>query len=193
MPDAVYVLNCQLAPFSLGHYCILLRDNNCFVNEDFDKEPKPSVINLLQGVFVCSMQYDEFLEWKQSKHFAKDILEDIDAIVESVADDAFNIMEEIEHFRLYIKRATKMPVHYPVASNNKKLAGSHWTHNVKTRLITAGYKEERVMNMPLGQALHDYMKLMENDGLVDLPRAGDLERAKMNSHLWRKKEDTCQI
>jgi len=66
VPDPVTVLGIRLQPFSLGHYLLLKRFGSCFVASE---QVELSISDLLFGIMICSMTYNQFNEWMSEQNW----------------------------------------------------------------------------------------------------------------------------
>ncbi len=87
------------------------------------------------------------------------------------ANDANYLIGEIQKFQDYIQSGSKAPEFWDERPDSKASA-AHWSQSIEVVLRgNLNWTESEIDEKPLGQALQDYFKFMENQGLVRLMSA----------------------
>lgn len=179
IPEPYRILGLRLRPFSLGHWLLMQRFNCAFIGtEATDKS------DLLTGVLICSMRYQEFLQFIEQKDFHKQIIKWGKRVGMLDLDDRGKL------FQTYLKDSLSEPAYVELRPGGDGVGD--WAQNLKITLMTRlGYTELEALDMPLSKALADYYKLAESDGFLRLLTAEDLEMQKQNDEALNKMEALC--
>jgi hypothetical protein len=192
IPEPFQILGLRLNPFCLGHYFLMRRFDCAFVNEE---SVNATIEDLVFGVLICSMTYEEFIEFLASENF----LSEVKQWGAQFRLD-FSFTEKVKLFNEYLSKAFKQPS--VVFEGDETNSGAHWSQTVKCALIAhCGYNESQAMNLPLSQAFHDFYKNAESNGvlrIVDdeevalLNASPDELKAEIERHFAAaRKEATC--
>ena len=77
----------------------------------------------------------------------------------------------MQKFQDYIKAGSKAPEFWD-ESPDSKASAAHWSQSIEVVLRgNLGWTQHEIDEKPLGKALQDYFKFMENSGLVRLMSA----------------------
>lgn len=157
IPEPYQILGLRLKPLSLGHYLLMERFNVAFVSSI---EATATQDDLILGVLICSMTYEEFINFlDEPDHIAQ---------IKSWGEKcgAYDLNEKVKLFKEYIDAASKQPVViYEQGASNE--SGAHWAQTIKLTLTgQLGYTEHEAINLPLSQAFSDFWKHAENQGAV---------------------------
>lgn len=171
VPEPYQILGLKLRSFCIGHYILLRRFDCAFVQ---DAKGEASHTDLILGVLICSMRPKEFLEFLESPDF--------ESTVAKWGHDVgmWDLKEKALLFQKYLKEGWKEP------PNINKQPGSgapgDWAQNVKITLTARlGYTADYVEEMPMSQALADYYRLAESDGVIKILNDSDMEAMEKNS------------
>ncbi len=94
---------------------------------------------------------------------------------------------EMQKFQDYIKAGSKAPEYWD-ESPDSKASAAHWSQSIEVVLRgELGWTQEEIDEEPLGKALQDYFKYMENQGLVRLMSAG--EAREISTPLTKEEAD----
>ena len=113
-PTKFVICGIELKPFSLGHYLLLERLKNPFLNDDPDLQ-----ININEGItqfyiclIICGHSYEDANELlKNTKLFQKQIKLFCKALKHNMKQDKnWNIYSKIQLFKDYINYFTAMPI-----------------------------------------------------------------------------------
>lgn len=171
VPDPYRILGLRLKPFALGHYLLLQRFGCAFIQEEIGTA---SVEDLILGVLVCSMTHREFLEFLEQKNFLKQT----QAWGKKLG--LIDFQEKALLFQQYLKQGLHEPDY--VALKPQNTGGGDWAQNLKITLMTQlNYTENQALELPLSQALADYYKLAESEGLILMLTKEDLAAADANA------------
>jgi hypothetical protein len=209
LPDSHSILGLNLEPFCLGHYILLSKYGCSFVAEDSSEDGKVGVNigDLLLGLMVCSQTYEDaqtyllgmernntqevFLskEEKQKARQAVKLTKKWGKYVTKTLKkvNSFSIYEHLTGFGLYIKEGCKQPIYFFEDDKDEGTTGGHWSQSIKLSLMEAGYSESRVMNMPLSQAFHDYIKLCERSGTVSMATEDEVKQIEEEERHTKRK------
>lgn len=174
IPEPYRILGLRLRPFSLGHW-LLMQRFQCAFAEGND----PSHGDLLTGVLICSMRYQEFLDFIEQKNFRKQIIKWGKRV------GMLDLQDRAELFKKYLSDSLSEPAYIELRPGGDGVGD--WAQNLKITLMTRlGYSEGEVLDMPLSKALADYYKLAESDGFLRLLTAEDLADQKANDEAMAK-------
>lgn len=182
VPTKWTILGLTLKPLSLGHY-ILMRRLGCRYSADEDTSV--DISDLIIGVLICSMSYEEFISFMDDEDFEKEIRKWGKTFTKQVKKDkTFNLYDKFKLFKDYIIDGTQMPLYWE-GENVGKASGSHWSLNVHNVLVgELGFTNSEALNMPLTQAFAHYFRYLETQGTVEIMRNNEEELIKG--------EATCQ-
>jgi hypothetical protein len=159
IPEPYRILGRHLHPFSLGHYIILKRFGCAFVADEAATATRE---DLIFGVFVCSLTYEEFHEWLNRK----DLFKKVKKWGKKVG--VFDLPSKAALFQEYIKAGQEHPKFW-LEQEDDKPSGAHWVQSVITALTgSLGYSRSEALNAPLCQSLFDFYKHAENLGVVTI-------------------------
>lgn len=167
-PVKYNILGLTLLPLSLGHF-LNMRAYGCEYASDTTTEV--DVVDLIIGVLICSMTYEQFREFVASDRFFKEVRHWGKVIQKKTKKDkTFNIFERLELFKQYLEDGTKFPyVELVNESPNNQSSVSHWSLHLSTVLKSKlNLTTTEVMNMPLTQAFALYFQYLELEGIVRL-------------------------
>ena len=169
IPDPYVILGLKLRPLSLGHYLLMSRFDVAFVASE---ERNATFDDLILGVLICSMGYDDFLRFMESKNFRREIA----AWGRKIG--LFDPVEKIVLFNQYIREGSKAPLYW-IEKEGRNNSGAHWTHALKTTLVSkCGYTNSEALNAPLSQALSDYFQYAESEGFVRLMTEDEIKQVE---------------
>lgn len=180
------MLGLRLKPFSLGHYLLLQRFGCAFVQET---PGQATLEDLVLGVLICSMTHRAFLAFIEQKDFRKQVTDWGKRV------GLTDYQEKAELFRQYLKQGLHEPDY--ISLKPQEDAKSDWAQNLKITLMTRlNYSEDQALELPLSQALSDYYKLAESEGIIRLLDAEDLRTAAANSKAFeeleaKRRDTTC--
>jgi hypothetical protein len=170
IPEPFQILGLRLKPFCLGHYFLMRRFDCAFVSEE---SADATIEDLVFGVLICSMTYEDFLQFISGENF----LTEIKSWGAKCKLD-FSFTEKVKLFNEYLGKAFKQPA--VVFEGDESNSGAHWSQTVKCALIShCGYNESQAMNLPLSQAFHDFYKNAESNGVLRI--VDDEEVALLNA------------
>lgn len=159
------VLGLRLRPFSLGHYLILASEECAYVS---DKEEIPTFDDLVFGVFVCALSWEEY-----QKHIEDETLDE--TLVEwgkkrgAEFTNKEAVLAESEKFANYILAATKSPNYWIEGDTGKAKGGAHWAIAMRASLSSQlGYSRTEALNAPFVESLADYLAHAESSGAIRL-------------------------
>lgn len=175
LPEPFRILGLRLRPFSLGHYLLLQRFGCACLNEPEPGAP-PAVIpraDLILGVLICSMRHQEFLQFIEQKNFTREVRR------WGQRAGLFELQPKSDLFRQYLAASLTEPDYIPLRPGDDT---GDWAQSLKLTLVTRlNHSEAEALDMPLSQALADYFKLAENEGLLRLLTPEDRAMAEANS------------
>lgn len=168
IPEPYRILGLRLKPFSLGHYLLLRRFGCAFVS---DREEQATHEDLIIGVLICSMKFDEFLEFIEDPDSEKEL-----ASWGAKAYDC-DLLDRIQLFKRYLSEGSKVPQVW--FEEEGDASGAHWSQYVLLSLTgNLGYTHEEAINLPLAKAFADFFKHAENLGAVRLMSESEIEQLK---------------
>jgi hypothetical protein len=181
LPDPYRILGLKLRPFSLGHYlllqrfgCELLQSPEVLATQA--RTAADERADLILGVLICSMRHAEFLAFVEQKDFLREVHRWGRRV------GVFDVAEKTALFRGYLYSSLREPDYLPLQPGDDS---GDWAQNLKLTLTTRmHYTEAEALELPLSQALADYYKLAESEGLVRLispeeRRAGEANAAAL--------------
>ena len=182
IPNPYHILGVKLLPFSLGHYFLMKRFNCGFSNESVDKYG--GFEDVLLAIAICSRKYEQFIEWiNDESKFMSWSKEWGTEILKALKENKLNCINELNRFKIYMKDSIMVPKFWNNDEEDDKTSGAHWTQNVYTILISKmGYTSEQALNIPLSQALFDYYKYLENEGVITFMADWELEQWKASDN-----------
>lgn len=186
----------RLKPLSLTRYKSLKRLKVAFVS---DEPVVATARDLMIGVLVCSSTAAEFAEMLASDSFEAEldrwatkfaflppkcfkwplVGRWIERFISARVDEmsAAFLTSEMARFQDYIQ-SNSTPPRYWDESSDSRVSGAHWAHNVEVTLRAAlHWTADEIDEKPLNQALWDYFKHMENQGLVRIMTAEEIVMA----------------
>lgn len=174
IPEPYRILGLRLRPFSLGHWLLMQRFDCALIGGG-----KPEHSDMLLGVLICSMRYQEFLAFIEQKDFQKQVIK------WGKRNNLLELDEKSELFGRYLTDSLSEPAYIELRPGGD--GAGDWAQNLKITLMTRlGYSEGEVLDMPLSKALADYYKLAESDGFLRLLTAEDLADQKANDEAMAK-------
>jgi hypothetical protein len=193
IPDQFQILGLRLLPLSIGRYRLLKRFGCAFVAEE---ETTAGYPDLLLGLVICSMTCKEFQQSLVMGSLPRDIrrwsrqinpLPWLGAIPILGkwwrSRHSFNLIEKMQLFKRYIEEAQAAPEFIPI----EPMSGSsafHWSENLEVVLRgELNWSKEEIDESPLSKAMADYFKKLENEGLIIILDAEDLEQGRQNAQM----------
>lgn len=178
IPEPFRILGLRLRPFSLGHYLLLRRFDNAFVSETSTTATREAVIF---AVLVCSMKYEEFLEFIEKPNFLKDVQKWGKKV------GIFDLKQKAALLQDYISRGSEEPKFVDTSENTGAPSTAHWSQGLIIALTSqCGYARTEVLNMSLSQALADWMRYAEAQGMVSIVSDEQIEQGKKNAEILAK-------
>ena len=193
LPDTYSILGIQLKPFSLGHLLHMRKHNIVYGN---DEVTSGGIADLITAIVICSLTYEEFVTatrenlitvYVQKHCFSKEmVLKTMDftkwlkGIGKQLRKQAkqVNLLTESNRFNHYLEEGIQEPAYWQEENYGKgERSGCHWTQLLHDTLLSKGFTESCVMNMPLTEAWFHYFKLGE-EGKVKLKTDEELEQQK---------------
>jgi hypothetical protein len=196
----------QLLPLSVGRYRLLKRFNVAFVADD---ERKANAGDLLIAVVICSMKVEHFIQFASSKTFRKQLgtwsrrfgfLEPTRLSPWRLVrwfirrcggdpdlDDLAYLTGQISIFQRYIMENSQVP-HYWDEVESDRTSGAHWSQSIEATLRgEMGWTAAEINEEPLGKAIWDYFKHMENKGFVRLMTPDEIQEAESDGENGNSK------
>lgn len=154
LPEPYRILGLNLRPFCLGHYLLMQRFGCGYLANEMNRE------DLLLGVLICSMTYRQFLVFIEQKSFEREVKKWGKKI------GLFDLPEKSDLFETYLKESLEEPNYIELHPSDNS---GDWAQSLKMTLMTRfHFTEEEALEMPLSQALADYYKLAESEGVLRL-------------------------
>lgn len=180
------ILGRQLLPLSIGRYRLMAWMDCAFCAEE---ERIATARDLLIGIVICSLRCDEFRSAMRERGFIKKVERWGQKVgllqptlnrrpvlylcrrIWPTLDDALdleNVNTAMAQFQEYIVKGQQAPEYWDETEDAKSSA-AHWSHNIEVVLCgNLNWNEEQINEAPLGKALADYFKFMENQGMISL-------------------------
>jgi hypothetical protein len=182
IPEPYTILGVKLLPFSLGHYFLMARFDCGFIDED--PERRGDFTDFLLAVAICSRTYEQFIEFiKDEKEFNKWCRAWGNHVKRLLKDNKVDILGKLLEFKQYMKHG--LPNNEDIKywntkeSDDAKKSGAHWTQALYTTLISkCGYTDDKALNGPMAKAMWDYLKYVENEGMIQLMEDWEIEQIK---------------
>ena len=190
----------QLKPMSIGRYRTMSRFKVAFVAEG---EVTATAGDLLLAVLICSMGVDEFINFTAHKEFGNQIrrwgrrmgfyppkylswpiigkllkrIKVDEAIDES---DAAYLTGQIKLFEKYVQESSVSPPYFDETPGDR-MSGAHWSQSIEVALRgDLGWTRDEINEEPLNKAMWDYFKHMENQGMIRLMTAQEIEMTEQD-------------
>lgn len=183
VPERRVILNMTLRPLSLGHYIL---GNKFQVGFFADDKTEISMEDLLVGLLICSMTFEDFLAFIEDDKALKQIQKWGKSVKKTCKEDKnFNIFLKIQEFSKYIQDGRKMPL-FTVDKEDNKNSGCHWSMSLLNVLTSKlNYSRSDALNMSLALAFIEYCKYAETEGAITLISNEQEEMVKGNFD-WKK-------
>ena len=179
VPEPFRILGLRLKPFSLGHYLLLRRFNCAFVQ---DEPGSATVDDLVLGVLICSLSQSAFLQFIEQKDFLKQMA------AWGKKFGSVDFKEKADLFQQYLRQGLSEPDYITLRGTDSP--GGDWAQSLKLTLTSKlGHTEAEAMDMPLSQALADYYKLAENEGVIRLITPEERAAGDANAAAFAKLEE----
>lgn len=157
VPDVHVVGKVELRPFSLGHHLVFLKASLPFCDKA-SAVAKCDFADVLVGVAMCGMSYEENLETAHKDEYGK-LIETWQSklrkglLRRSIAEPESKVRED---FEAYLKDGYRLPpVHRRDYRDGVEIT-SPWEILLRVRLKMAGFSESDVMNGYLPGLWYDY-------------------------------------
>lgn len=165
------ILGLRLLPLSLGRYRLLKRFDCPFVaDETRDVGLKELTNELFFALLVCGLPCREFVELIQSPNLKRHLKKwgrKVDKII--ARDKHFSILEKIEAFKKYLADGSEIPWKILFKNDNSEASPTHWSSSISVTLRSKlGWTDDKIEEDPLSEAMADYFKFMEGEGVVKL-------------------------
>ncbi len=166
-PVKYNILGLTLKPLCLGHY-LNMRAYGCEYASDTDTEV--GIIDLIIGVLVCSMTYEQFKDFVDSDRFLPEVRRWGNIIRKDTKKDKhFNVFEKLAEFKRYLEDGQKFPHIEPTNNDNQNVSNSHWSLRISTILLSKlNLSHTEVMNMPLTEAVSLCFQYLELEGVATM-------------------------
>jgi hypothetical protein len=197
IPEPYQILGLRLLPLSVGRYRLLHRFNCAFVSEE---ATTATIGDLILGILICSMRFDQFVAFYESKSFAREVRRWANRIGATPPwfmrnkwvklspigkhwrkNHSFNFVEKMQLFKNYVNEAQAIPEYAPTHPSTQN-STAHWSSSVEIVLRSElNWQLEEINEEPLTKALSDYFKHLEFQGLVKIFTPEDLEMGRANA------------
>jgi hypothetical protein len=151
--------------------------------------------DLIIGILICSMRCEEFLEFIESKDFAKEVRRWGKKVTSSPIlgripffgkwwrkNHGFNVIEKIGLFKRYIAQASHVPAYAQEREESGGPSGAHWSQAIEVVLRgELGWTSEEINEQPLTKAMADYFKWAENNGILRILTEEELACGEANA------------
>lgn len=163
IPEPFQILGLRLRPFALGHYLLFQR---------FALQPHLRD-DLILAVLICSMSAADFLRFLEQTNWHRQVQQWGRRI------GLFDLEEKARLFQSYLDAGIKEPDYITLNAGDES---GDWAQNLKMTLtMRLNYTEAQILAMPLAEALADYYRLAETDGIIRLLTAEDRAMAEANA------------
>ena len=171
LPELHSILGLQLCPLSLGRYRLLKRFGCPFVEEE-NKEVSIQELtkDLFFSLIICGLSVSEFNYLlrhpkklaKEARRFGKQAGKFIRKT------DGFSILQSFTQFRKYLEEGSSSPW-VVLTKENSETSTAHWSNSIAVTLRSkVGWTDEEINEKPLTEALTDFFKWCESEGMVTL-------------------------
>lgn len=181
LPATIHLLGLKLRPLSLGHVLTMKRHDVAFVSE---VECAAGIEDLLLGVLICSMTWEEWQTFEDSSGFSNEIARWGRTVrrdlIRNHAKD-FNLLAVFETFKRYVNDSCKVPEMW-FTNDSGSTSDTPWFQSVKLTLMgELNHSLSEAMNCPLQAAILDYCRNAESHGIIKLISDEEMAAAKANS------------
>lgn len=190
-PEPFRILGITLKPLSLHHCQLMQLFGVAFTSQE---ETPGTLEDLIFAILICSKHWNEreFEEYVFSEDCAKDVTKWSEQIGKECAEagELFDVNSRIKLFSDYIKRHSEEPAYWRTESADAKQSGAHWAQCVLLTLTShCGYTRSEALHCSLSQALSDYFRHAEAQGLIQLmPETPEEQLQKLERELAAGKE-----
>lgn len=182
LPQPVQILGLKLKPLSLGHVILMKRHDVAFVAES---DAIAGIEDLLMGVLICSMTFDEWQKFEESDGFFNEIARwgrKVSLQLCGKKGNGFNVIEKFGLFNDYVSTACKVPQMWIESGQQAARTDTPWYVAVKMCLTgQLNYSQSEAMNCPLQQAILEYCRYAESTGAIRLMTDEEVKQAEANS------------
>lgn len=198
IPEQYQILGLKLLPLSIGRYRRMARYGIGFVSES---KSNANGQDLLLGVLICSMSckaWDALALTDKTPKIISSWMKQVNAappfylrgrVGRSIArtwvgkrwreKHSFNLLEKCRLFKEYIEDAQQFPK-YILHKNSDRTSVSHWSHNIEVILRgELGWTRDEIEERALSNAIADYFKHMENNGILTILTDKDFDDIKL--------------
>jgi hypothetical protein len=198
IPNRHTVLGLELKDLALGHYLLMRRYDCAYAS---DTETNVNLTDLILGVLICSMTFEEaneFFNLPPIKFWSVENLKTFgrawylsrslgttgyeircwsDKYIKQVKRQKYyNILSEAKAFQRYLDEGNQMPIYFPVKESDKP-SPAHWSIGLHNFLLTK-YTKSEAMNLSLRRAFMEYCKWAEEQGSIELAQPYEEDMAK---------------
>jgi hypothetical protein len=179
IPEPFQILGLRLKPFCLGHFLLLRRFECGFVSEASAVATRE---DLLLGILVCSMSYEEFLDFLQEDNFLEQLRD------WGKKAGLFDLKEKALLFQRYLTEGTEKPGVWFEEDGEESAA--HWSQAVFNTLAgQLNASRSEALNMPLTQAFMDFYKHAEGLGVISFMTEEEMELVESEEKLTQRRRD----
>jgi hypothetical protein len=182
LPQPVQILGLKLKPLSLGHVILMKRHDVAFVAES---DAVAGIEDLIMGVLICSMTFDEWQKFEESEGLFNEITRWGRRVAFQLSRRKganFNILEKFCLFNEYVSTACRVPQMWIENEGQTSRTDTPWYVAVKMCLMgQLNYSQTEAMNCPLQQAILEYCRHAESTGAIRLMTEDEIKMAEANS------------
>lgn len=175
IPEPYQILGVRLKPFSLHSAILMDRFDVAFVKSG---EAYAKTEDLIFGVLICSKHWDEgeFEIYALTEQCEKDVSEWYSRLTDNAQNiQPLDFVGRAKLFQKYVTEHSQEPAFWRL-NQGSAASGAHWTQCVLLTLISyCGYSRKEALHCPLSQALSDYYRYAETQGIVSLMTQAELE------------------
>lgn len=174
-PVPFNVLGVRLKPFSLQHSLLMQAFGVGFTNAH---QVPGTLEDLIFAIIICSQHWEEgeFEEYIFSKQAQKDIKKWVNKLGRKGAEEFVrSVDEKVKLFNDYVQYHSQEPKMWRIEDAAEPSA-AHWAQCILLVLTgQCGYDRKTALHSPLPQALADYYRYAETQGIVKFMRPDEIE------------------
>ena len=182
LPKKFRICGLELKPFSLGHYLLLEKSGNPFINPTAEETSlSDSIYYLFHALLVCALTFENnILVQEDDKAYSKLTIEFFDNLKKNIESDKnWNIVMKIKEFENYMKYHMDMPIYTEENCGDSGVpSGTDWKQTIFIVFKKMGYTDSEILNMNFKKLFYEWTSWAEGEGGIKVMNKIDLEQLK---------------
>ena len=177
LPKKYVIFGVELRSLSIGH--LILMNKHCKMASEVETDI--TIWDLFIAVAICCRKYKEFIDWfdniKERDQWLKKWFKYVN---KQAKRKDFDLMAKFSLFNAYRSESIQIPMFFVEEEQNEtNKSGSHWIQNVISTLVTQGrFTNEEIYDVPIGLALNEYFKILENNGIITFMQDWEIQASQ---------------